>query len=103
MVALSVASIVNRPLQACNPSKRIGERDRMKTTSLLFRIERSQIGFVKFIIEAYEGVAVVSTLNASEGLVRLSVAPGCRRIVEDIMADLAESVFMEQVNGPIPD
>ena len=75
----------------------------MKTTNLLFRIERSQIGFVKFIIEAYEGVAVVSTMDAAKGLVRLSVAPGCRRIVEEIMADLAGNIFMERVNAPKED
>ncbi len=74
----------------------------MKTSELLFRIERSQIGFVKFIIEAYEGIAVVSTLDASQGLVRLSVAPGCRRIVEHIMADLAKSVFMERADNVPP-
>ncbi len=72
----------------------------MQTISLFFRVERSQIGYLKFIIEAYEGVAVVSTLDAVRGLVKLSVAPGCLGIVEEIMADLAGSIFMERVDGP---
>jgi hypothetical protein len=46
----------------------------------------SRIHFVRFIIEAYEGIAQVSTVDPSLGLLRLSIAPGCEEDVERIFA-----------------
>jgi hypothetical protein len=52
-------------------------------------IDRAKIGFLRFTLEAYEGVASVSTVDAALGLVRVSMAPGCEEDVERIL--LAES------------
>ncbi len=70
----------------------------MRTIRLFYRVDRRQIGYIKFIIEAYEGIAVLSTLDSAEGHVVLSVAPGCQAIVEDIMQDLARTIIMEPIN-----
>jgi hypothetical protein len=36
-----------------------------------------QIHYLRFIIEAYPGMAVVSTLDSALGLVSIAIAPGC--------------------------
>ena len=44
---------------------------------LFIRIDPRKIAFLKFIIEGYDGLATITTVDRSEGLVKL-VAPGSR-------------------------
>lgn len=50
-----------------------------------FIISPREIHTLRFILEAYEGVGVVTTLQPRLGLVRLSIAPGCEDVVERIL------------------
>ncbi len=56
-----------------------------------------RIHYLRFILEAYEGMALVSTLDRDLGLVLLSIAPGCE---EDVLAIL-ESERSELALDPI--
>lgn len=42
-----------------------------------YLIDRRQIHYLRFIIEAYPGLAVVSTVDSALGLVAIAIAPGC--------------------------
>ncbi|MGD9210938.1 MAG: DUF4911 domain-containing protein [Desulfobacteraceae bacterium] len=68
----------------------------MKTTRQLFRLDRSEIAFVKFIFEAYDGIANLTTLDRQMGIVRLTIAPGCERLTLDIIEDLKQNMRIEQ-------
>lgn len=48
-------------------------------------INPSQIHFLRFIIEAYPGMAVVSTVDSRLGLVSIAVAPGCESDILQIL------------------
>ena len=48
-------------------------------------IDPFQIHYLRFLLEAYEGLAVVSTDDPVLGLVRLNIAPGCEEDVEKIL------------------
>ena len=50
-----------------------------------YLIDPYQIHYLRFIIEAYPGMAVVSTVDSQLGLVAIAVAPGCE---PDILAVL---------------
>jgi len=67
----------------------------METTRLFFRVDRRQINFVRFIFEAYEGLAVVTTLNADKGHIGLAVAPGCEEMAGRIIEDLGRQFRIE--------
>lgn len=60
-----------------------------ETSRRCYRVDRSRISFVKFILEAYDNVAVVSTVDARQGLVQIRIAPGCETLVDGIVADLS--------------
>lgn len=62
----------------------------LTTSSRKVCVDRSQISFVKFILEAYDNVAVVTTLDAGQGLVVVTVSPGCERLVDGIIESLSE-------------
>ena len=64
----------------------------VKTTRRCYRVDRRQISFVKFIIEAYDNVAVLSTLDPRQGVVQVIIAPGCETMVDGIIAGLAEDI-----------
>ena len=49
-------------------------------------VPASEIHMLRFIMEAYEGVAVVTTIDSRLGLVELSVPPGCEAEVAEILS-----------------
>jgi len=67
----------------------------MNTSTLTYRVDRREIAFLRFVIEGYDGIAVLSTLDAREGIVVLHVAPGCEDTIETIMADLSKEIMMQ--------
>lgn len=70
---------------------------KMRTGRLYYRVDRRQINLVRFTFEAYEGVGVVSTMDAATGLILLSIAPGCESVAADIMEDLGRQFRVEPV------
>ena len=73
----------------------------MNTERFYYRVDRRKISLLKFTFDAYEGVAVVTTLDAAKGVVVLAVAPGCREMVRGIMADLGRRFLIENRDGPM--
>jgi hypothetical protein len=71
------------------------------TVRRYYRIDRRQIHFLKFVLEGYDGVAVLRTIDPSEGLVVLHIAPGCQSTVDIIIQDLQRQVRIEPVEDPI--
>ena len=68
----------------------------MDTLKKYYRIDRRNISFIRFIFEGYDGIALVTTINAAEGLVRLSIAPGCLEEVESVIKKLQKKVLIEE-------
>ena len=64
----------------------------METVSRYYQVDRREISFIKFVLEAYDNVAVLSTVNPNQGVVRIRIAPGCEALVEAIVSELSETV-----------
>ncbi|NLI32426.1 MAG: DUF4911 domain-containing protein [Deltaproteobacteria bacterium] len=62
-----------------------------------FIIAPFQIHYLRFLIEAYEGIAVVSTEDPDLGLVRLNIAPGCEEDVERILEGEKLSLMLREI------
>ena len=64
----------------------------MKTVHKEYMVDKTMIGFIRFIFEAHEGVAVATTLNPEKGHIRLAIAPdrmeSAQMIVEELKKDL---------------
>jgi hypothetical protein len=67
----------------------------MDTQSRYFRLRREDIAYFKFIIESYEGMAVVRTKDLHEAIVELMVAPGWEKDVEEVIGGLREEITIE--------
>ena len=70
----------------------------MDTHSKYFRLRRKDIAYFKFIIESYEGMAVVRTKDPGEAVVELMIAPGWEQDVEQILEALRQEIPIEPLS-----
>ena len=68
------------------------------STRLRLRVDRREIAYFKFILEAYEGVAILTTLDPHLGTVELLIGPGCENDVYQIVKDLSRRILIETVD-----
>jgi hypothetical protein len=74
----------------------------MDTQSKYFRVHRKDIAYFKFIIESYEGMAVVRTKDPQEAIVELMVAPGWEKDVEEVLEGICKEIPIEPILSPSP-
>ena len=71
----------------------------MDTQSRYFRVHREDIAYFKFIIESYEGMAVVRTKDRHEAIVELMVAPGWGKDLEEVLEGLGKEMTIESLSS----
>jgi len=69
------------------------------TIKRYYRIDRSEIHYLRFILEGYDGVAVMRTLDPQQGLVVLHIGLGCEGEVDMIIQDLQRDIRIEPIEG----
>jgi len=69
-----------------------------KSIKRYYRVDRREIAFLRFIFEAYDGIAIIETLNSESGLIVIYIAPGCEPDVDMILGDLKSDIMMEAAN-----
>ena len=67
------------------------------TIRQLYCIERKAICFFRFILEAYDGIAILETIDPKTGLIALHIAPGCEEMVDGIIEDLSVDYLVESL------
>ena len=67
----------------------------MDTQSRFLRLRRKDIAYFKFIVESYEGMAIVRTKDPYEAVVELMVAPGWEKDMDDILEGLRKEIPIE--------
>jgi hypothetical protein len=70
----------------------------MDTQSRYFRLRRKDIAYFKFIMESYEGMAVVRTKDPHEAVVELMVAPGWEKDVDEVLGGLRKEITIEPIS-----
>jgi hypothetical protein len=66
-----------------------------------FLIRPQDIAYLKFILEAYDGVGILRTLDSKAAVVEIMVAPDYSRVLDDILADLRRETDIEEID-PAP-
>ncbi len=67
-----------------------------------FQIPRAEIGYLRFILESYDGLAVVSTLDNRAALVEITFSESRRQDVEGLLESLAVECCMVAAPSPAP-
>jgi hypothetical protein len=63
-------------------------------------VPRAEIGYVKFIFESYEGVAVLRTIDRHQGLLVVLAVPDFLAQARLVVASLAEEIGCREVEPP---
>jgi hypothetical protein len=71
----------------------------MDTRTSYLRMRRKDIAYFKFIIESYEGMAVVRTRDPREAVVELMVAPGWEEVVDQVLRGLQKEFPIELMSS----
>ncbi|MGD8294018.1 MAG: DUF4911 domain-containing protein [Desulfobacterales bacterium] len=66
-----------------------------KSLKRYYRVDRREISYLRFIFEAYDGMATIETLNPESGLIVIYIAPGCVPDVEMVLTDLENHMMIE--------
>jgi hypothetical protein len=70
----------------------------LKSKLEYYRLDRRQIAFIKFILEAYDGVATLETIDPQKGIVLFYIAPGCEQQFQDILRDLSTEIMIRPIH-----
>jgi len=62
-----------------------------------FLVAPSEIHFLRFILEAYEGIGMITTLDPALGLVQLRLAQGCEEEIDQILDSEARSLKLRAI------
>lgn len=68
-----------------------------ETVKRYYRVNRRDIALLRFIFEAYDGLAMIETLDPESGVLIFYIAPGCESDVETVLTDLKQDIRMEAV------
>lgn len=72
----------------------------MDTVTRYFQIHRRDLVFMKFILEAYEGLSTLSTEDRDKGIVRLNVPQPFNDDVDALIEALRMEISITEVELP---
>jgi hypothetical protein len=71
----------------------------LKTIKKYLRVDRKQIHFIRFILEGYDGIATLTTVDPHTGVVCLNISPGCKDEVETVLQEIKTDVLITRADA----
>jgi hypothetical protein len=65
-----------------------------------FRLDRATIAYLRFILEGYDGLIFLRTLDSRAALVEVAYSPTCRGDAESLLNALVQECAMREVPWP---
>ena len=65
-----------------------------------FKLKRKDIAIVQFIIEGYEGMATVTTIDPHTAIIQISIISDFILDMNAVIKDLKNKCKMEEINCP---
>jgi len=72
----------------------------MNTIQKYFRVNRRDMAYLKFIVESYDGLAVLRTVNPREGIVEWMIPPSLVEEADELIASLREEIVIMRASPP---
>ena len=72
----------------------------MDTVQWYFKINRRDIAYMKFILESYEGLGVLRTIDPRSGIVEVMVPPGLEKDMEMVLEGLGDEISIDRIEYP---
>lgn len=71
-----------------------------ETVKHYYRVDSREISFLRFVLEGYDGLAVLTTIDADSGNVVIFTAPGCEGDIAGVVGKLRNEMLIESMPGP---
>ncbi len=71
----------------------------MKDHARYFMVSPEEISYVGFVVHAYEGLAVVRTLDGQLGLIEMLVAPDLEEELDGLLGELTREVGLREITA----
>jgi hypothetical protein len=80
-----------------------GDVEKMKQCSLLrLEITPERIHFLKFILEGYDGLAIMSTIDARQGIVEIYYPPEVESDLKKLLHHIRPQIVKNTSKDPMP-
>ena len=73
-----------------------------KSSVLQLTVAPERIHFLKFILEGYDGLAILSTVDVSQGLVEIRFAPEVAEELENLLHSIKPQIASKKSPGNSP-
>lgn len=67
---------------------------------LYYIVSRRDIGYLRFILESYDGLLFMRTIDPSAGMIEVGFHPSRRHDALDLLRSLTDEVGMERTDPP---
>ena len=75
----------------------------MKSELRKYRVDPREIHFIRFVVEACNGLATVTTMDAKTGLICVSAPPGREKEACEVLDSLGKSICLDQLKPGEPE
>jgi hypothetical protein len=72
----------------------------MKEIKRHYRMDRRQIAYFRFILEGYDGLAILRTLDPAQGRVVLYLSRSCEPELDELLEGISDQLRLEAVPAP---
>lgn len=69
----------------------------MESYEFFIQTKKEDIDFINKIMEAYEGIGVVRTLNPKEGLIKIITTSDFKDVAKEIILDLGQKYVKAEI------
>jgi hypothetical protein len=69
-----------------------------KIVKKVLKLKRKDISYIKFILEGYEGLGIVTTIDKSKALIEISMMPDFVSDINEILDALQEEIVFQEVD-----
>jgi hypothetical protein len=70
------------------------------TIQKYYRIDKSGIALIKFIIESYDNAAVLRTVDRKGSVIELFISPGFLPEIDAVIAEYREQFMIREIERP---
>jgi len=70
----------------------------LETIKQVYRVDRKEISYLRFIFEGYDGIAVIKTIDAQKGIICIFIPPECKKDTEMVLTGLQKELLMERLD-----
>lgn len=67
----------------------------METVRWTLEIERQAIAYLRNLIESYDGMAVLRTIDPHRAVIELMISPGCQDLIMELLLHLRNEEKMK--------